>query len=249
MLYFIGLGLYGLHDISLKGLAVIRSSDHIFLETYTSYLAGTSIADMELFYNKKIIPCSREDVENNPEPILCLSEKYNVSILIPGDPMVATTHSDIRIRAVKRGIETKIIHNASIATAVCGLTGLQNYRFGRSCSLPFPYKGWRPTSPADVISENLLLSLHTLVYLDIQPPRYMTINEAVLGLDKIFIERKLVIPLYVGVARAGSENPHIYCGNPSDIIKHDFGSPLHILIVPGSLHPVEEEYLNIFSGL
>ncbi len=248
MLYFIGLGLYGLEDITIKGLSVIHSSDHIFLETYTSILTGTTIHEMESFYNKKIIPCSREDIENNPEPILSLAENNNVAFLVPGDSMISTTHSDLRIRAEKRGIVTKIIHNASIATAVCGLTGLQNYRFGRSCSLPFPYKDWRPVSPADVIIENQLSSLHTLVYLDIQPSRYMTINEAVIELEKIFCARKVVIKLYIGIARAGSDTSHVYSGKPSRVINHDFGGPLHILVVPGSLHPVEEEYLALFAG-
>ena len=67
--------------------------------------------------------------------------------------MVSTTHADFRIRAADRGIPTAIIHGASIVSAVCGLSGLQNYRFGKSCSVPFPQAHWSPTSPMDVIAK------------------------------------------------------------------------------------------------
>ena len=41
----------------------------------------------------------------------------------------ATTHTDLQLRAHALGIETKVIHNASIMNAV-GCCGLQLYRFG-----------------------------------------------------------------------------------------------------------------------
>ena len=147
MLYFVGLGLFDEKDISIKGLERIRDSDEIFLESYTSRLTGTNIQKMELLYGKKLTILGRHDVENEPEKILEAAKKGDAVFLTGGDPMVSTTHSDLRIRAMREGIETAIIHASSIQSAVCGLSGLQNYRFGKSCSVPYPEKGWFPTTP------------------------------------------------------------------------------------------------------
>jgi diphthine synthase len=163
--------------------------------------------------------------------------------------MVSTTHADLRMRAAARGIATAIIHAASISSAVCGLSGLQNYRFGKSCSVPFPQKNWFPTTPIEVIAQNLSLRLHTLVYLDIQDDRSMTIHEAIDLLEKMAAEKKMHIPLYVGIARAGSGDPLVRAGTAGTLRSVDFGLPLHILIVPAELHDMERSYLEMFAGL
>ena len=138
MLIFVGLGLYDLDDISLKGLQAIKEADAVFLETYTSVLTGTTIEQMREKYGKDLIILKRQDVEQKPEPILTAAKNGIAVFLTGGDPMVSTTHADLRIRAHEQGILTKIIHGSSIVSAVSGLTGLQNYRFGKSCSIPYP---------------------------------------------------------------------------------------------------------------
>lgn len=248
MLTFIGLGLYDLRDISLKGMEAVQSADLVYLEYYTSRLMGTSVHEMEEWYKKPIRILLREDVEVHPGDIIAAAGRQDVVFLTGGDPMVSTTHMDLRIRAVQAGVDTKIIHGASIASAACGLCGLQNYRFGKSCSLPFPAKNWFPTTPLYVIRSNRERDLHSLVYLDIQDDRFMTIKEglAILG---ILAEREdYLIPLVIGIARAGSKEPMVRAGTIQEVHNHFFGEPLHILVVPASLHPVEEEYLICFAG-
>lgn len=249
MLSFVGLGLYDLDDISIKGLQAIMDADAVYLEAYTSRLMGTDQRAMEERYGKPVQILRREDVEQHPEPVLDRAEKEEVVILIGGDPMVSTTHADIRIRAAERGIQTRIIHGASIASAVCGLTGLQNYRFGKSCSVPYPAKNWFPRTPYDTIIANQEAGLHTIVFLDIQENRYMSISEAVEILEKHGADQGRAIPLYVGIARAGSDSPVVAAGTAEKVSSIDFGPPLHILVIPADLHQVEEEYLKIFAGL
>jgi diphthine synthase len=249
MLTFVGLGLYDKTDVSEKGLACIRSADYVYLECYTSLLMGTTIEELGNYYGKPVHPLFRQDVEQSPEPMLERAEKWNVVFLCAGDPMVSTTHADLRMRAAERGIRTAIIHAASIASAVCGISGLQNYRFGKSCSVPFPQKNWSPITPIEVIAQNLTLRLHTLVYLDIQNERYMTVSEAVTLLEKMAEKKGCRVPLYVGIARAGSDEPVVIAGSPEKILAADFGPPLHILIVPAELHDMEREYLETFAGL
>lgn len=249
MLTFVGLGLFDKTDISVKGLECIRKADAVFLECYTSRLMGSSIEELEEFYKKTVHPLYREDVEQKPDTVLELAREKEVVFLCAGDPMVSTTHADLRIRAAERDIPTAIVHAASISSAVCGLSGLQNYRFGKSCSLPFPQKNWFPTTPLDVISQNLAQRLHTLVYLDIQNERYMTVPEAVELVERIARDKQIGIPLYVGIARAGSDAPLVLAGSAERMRSADFGLPLHILIIPAELHDMEREYLQRFAGL
>jgi diphthine synthase len=249
MLTFVGLGLYDVNDISEKGLACIRNADHIFLDIYTSRLMGASYQDMERCYGKSLHLLDRENVEQDPDELLLLAETERVAFLCAGDPMVSTTHADLRMRAAARGISTSIIHAASISSAVCGLSGLQNYRFGKSCSIPFPQKNWFPTTSIDVIALNLSLRLHTLVYLDIQDKRYMTVHEAIALIEQMAAEKRVHIPLYVGIARAGSDDSVVRAGTAATLKPVDFGPPLHILIVPAELHDMERSYLEMFAGL
>ena len=249
MLTFIGLGLYDHEDVSVKGLDLIRKADAVFLEEYTSLLTGTTKEDLEDLYGQSVRVLAREDVELHPEQVLDAAANGDAVFLTAGDSMVSTTHTDLRLRAHERGIRTRVIHGASIQTAVCGLSGLQNYRFGKSCSLPFPHGKWAPETPFDVISGNLAGNLHTLVYLDIRDRRYMTVQEAVSMLEAISERRKQEIPLYVGIARAGSPDVEVRAGPAQALISHTFGGPLHILAVPAGLHMMEEAYLKAFAGL
>ncbi len=250
MLTFIGLGLYDERDISVKGLEIIKSADEVYLEGYTSRLMGADVRKLEEFYGKTVSVLNRDDVEKYPEKILDAATAGDAVFLTGGDPMVSTTHSDIRIRAQERGIATRIIHGASIQSAVCGLSGLQNYRFGKSCSVPYPEKNWFPTTPLDTILSNFRQDLHTLVFLDIKPDRYMSVPEGVkLICDMAEKRGETAPPLYVGMARAGSDNPSVFAGSAEDVMNHDYGAPLHIIAVPASLHQMEREYLEIFAGL
>jgi len=248
MLTFVGLGLYDLEDISEKGLKAVRSADLVCLEAYTSLLTGTSPEKMVSYYGKDIVILKREDVEQHPEKFLSEALTKKVVFLTGGDPMVSTTHIDLRIRAARMGVRTGIIHGSSIVSAVCGLSGLQNYRFGKSCSLPFPHGKWCPTTPAEVVRKNLADNLHTIVYLDIQENHYMTISEAVNLLEPMVHGSGFNIPCYIGIARAGSREPGIRAGSAAVMLETDFGGPLHILVIPAELHDMEREYLEVFAG-
>jgi diphthine synthase len=77
----------------------------------------------------------------------------------------------------------------------------------------------------------------------------MTIHEAIDLLEKMAAEKKMHIPLYVGIARAGSGDPLVRAGTAGTLRSVDFGLPLHILIVPAELHDMERSYLEMFAGL
>lgn len=254
MLTFVGLGLYDEKDISVKGLEAVQRADLVYAEFYTSRLMGTSVEGLERFYGRKIRLLSREDVEVDPAWLEDARDR-DVTFLIGGDPMVSTTHLDLRLRAMEIGIRTRVIHSSSIVTAVSGLTGLQNYRFGRSTTIPFPYisRGKRiiPETPYLVLKENLERNLHTMLFLDIQEPRYMTVNEGaelLLEMERNAGEDLLSNRLGIGIARAGSDDAIVKADLLPVLKDCDFGGPLHILVVPSKLHFMEAKALVALTG-
>jgi diphthine synthase len=253
-LLFIGLGLYNEKDVSLNGLSKISSCDVVFAEFYTSTLIGLKENSFEKEFGKPITILNREQTEKGD--IIIESAKNNtVGFLTGGDPMIATTHVDLRIRAIKQGITTEIIHSSSIATAASGLLGLQNYKFGRTTTLAYPEKNFFPTSPYSVIFDNKKMGLHTLVLLDIKQDqnRYMTASEGIkLLLEMEEIEKKNLFTeesLGCVVARAGSPNVTVAADSFRNLLQRDFGKPLHTLVIPGDLHFMEIEALQILADL
>jgi diphthine synthase len=247
MLTFVGLGLYDERDVTLKGRDEIADADAAYAEFYTSVLPAAPIEDLEEFHATPIEVLDRDEVETG-DRVLEDAEEKDVVFLVGGDPMVSTTHTDLRLRAIERGVETRVVHGPSAATAVCGATGLQNYRFGPSTTLPFDdHDGWAPDSPFERVADNLDRDLHTLVYLDISDDgeRYMRASDAAARLADSDVDADVV----VGVARLGSDSAHAFAGTPDEVADHDFGSPLHLLVVPASLHPVEDEALRSLASL
>lgn len=257
MLTFIGLGLYDEKDISVKGREAVAAADRVYAEFYTSRLMGTSLSRLEQFHGKKIQLLSRSQVEGEPLWLEQAKEE-DVVFLVGGDAMVSTTHLDLRLRAIQMGIKTRLIHSASIVTAVSGLSGLQNYRFGRSTTIPFPYiaRGKRivPETPYTVLQENLARNLHTMLFLDIQrepEERYMTAGQGAELLLEMEGQAEEKLPsgvLGIGIARAGSDEAVIKADLLTRLIRFDLGGPLHILVVPAKLHFMEAEALRILAA-
>lgn len=251
-LYFVGLGLYSEDSLTVQGLDILKKCKTIYAEFYTSYLSGLNLKRLESLIDNKIIVLDRVDVEEQADIILQSAHRHDTAFVTGGDPLVATTHSDLRLRAEKSGIKTVVIHGTSIYSAVA-ITGLQIYRFGRTVSIPFPEKNYFPLSPYNYIKSNLEENLHTLLLLDIKADsgRYMTCRDAVDILEKM--EEKCgagIInsdTLLIGLARAGSLDPVIVRAKVYEIKNYNLGKPPHVLIVPAELHYMEEEYLKRFA--
>ena len=248
MLTFIGLGLYDEESITVEGRAALDAADRAFAEFYTSHLVGATVAELSDYHGIDIETRDRAGVEQDPEDILRAAEDGHVAFLTAGDTMISTTHVDLRLRAIDRGIDTRVIHGVTAQTAASGLTGLQNYRFGKSVTLPFPSAHGGDSVPGSVVESieaNRKRGLHTLVYLDIKADRdeYMTADVAA-GL----LAREWTDTLGVAVARAGSPEPVVAADTLSTLAERDFGDPLHLLVIPGDLHHVESDALSTLGG-
>lgn len=250
-LFLIGLGLGGAKDITLRGLELVEKADKVYLENYTSVLQ-CSVKELEKTIGKKVELANRELVEQKAETtILQAARDGDAALLVIGDPLVATTHIDLVQRARKAKIPVEIVHNASIVSAI-GSTGLQVYKFGKTTSIPFPDKERLAETPYQVLAENKKIGAHTLLLLDLRPEekKFMTVNDAIDYLLKL--ELKLTGKVFtrdtlcIGVARLGAKDQLIKAGTAKDLAKVDFGKPVHCLIVPGTMHFMEEEFVQQF---
>jgi diphthine methyl ester synthase len=266
VLYLVGLGLGDEDDITVKGLKIVQQCDLVVLEAYTSVLGIVNKERLEELYGKPIVVADRDTVETRADDMI-LQENKNVAFLVVGDPLCATTHTDLWLRARQKGIEVHIIHNASIMGAAAS-SGLSLYNFGQTVSIPFFEDNWKPTSFVPKLEYNLQGNMHTLCLLDIKvkepdfqamikgkteylPPKFMSVSTAA---QQLMEAQELVddvqttygTALCVGLARMGQSSQQIVAGTLQELAQVDMGAPLHSLIVCGQLHDLEKEVLKEF---
>ncbi|WP_254537940.1 diphthine synthase [Halomarina litorea] len=264
MLTFVGLGLYDERSITIEGRDALRACDRAFAEFYTSRLMGTTVEDLEAYHDVDVEVRDRAGVERDPEPILAAAESEDVVFLTAGDTMISTTHVDLRMRAEERGIETRVVHGTTAGAAAAAITGLQNYRFGKATTLPFPYAHGGdgvPKSVVDTVEANRERGLHTLVYLDIKVDHNPG-KERATGDDErereAFMRADYAADLLathwdadalaVAVCRAGSPDPLVVADRLGALADREFGDPLHLLVVPGDLHLLEADAMRALGG-
>ncbi|KAG5437992.1 hypothetical protein PCANB_000339 [Pneumocystis canis] len=262
-IWLIRLGLGDEKDITVRGLEIIRQCHKVYFEGYTSLLRVNK-TKLEEFYGCSITVINRETVELDSDELLCEAYKIDIAFLVVGDPLSATTHLDLLLRAREKGISTQIVYNASIINAI-GAVGLQIYNFGQTVSLVFFTETWKPTSIYFRIKENRDLGLHTLILLDLrvqeptfesmmrgkktyEPPCYMNISHAInqlLELESLLYDEST---LAIGIARIGSSSEKIVAGSLKQLACIDFGPPLHSLVLFGHrIHILEIEYIRAYA--
>lgn len=246
-LHLIGLGLHDAKDVTVKGLERIRSCDVVYAEFYTAILTGTTHSQLEEFLQKPIQVLDRLGVEAGARKLVKEARTKEVALLTAGDPLTATTHTDLMMRCHEHAVPFHVVHAPSIYSAAPGLLGLQHYKFGRTTTLVRPEANWSPTSPFDAVAENYARGLHTLVLLDIKVDEryFMSANE---GLRILLDLAGRTGNAWFGpasqvgvVARAGADQPQRVTGTAKALLDVDFGMPLHCIVVPGELQVVEAE--------
>ncbi|CAB3245801.1 unnamed protein product [Arctia plantaginis] len=268
MFYLIGLGLGDAEDITVKGLEVVRKCDKVLLEGYTSILTvGKEI--LEEYYGRPLVLADRDLCESAIDEVLIEAKDKEIALLVVGDPLGATTHTDMLLRAKQFGVQTQIIHNASIMNAV-SCCGLQLYNFGETVSIPYWTNTWKPDSFFEKIVANFSRNLHTLCLLDIKvkepteesltkkvrqymDPKFMSVKEAAYQLVQIIEKRNDAGIISknskaVGLSRVGATDQRIAVMTLDAMQRCDLGPPLHSLVIPGpNLHPLELDYLAQFE--
>jgi diphthine synthase len=241
MLNLVGMGLRGTLSLTLQEDEVLRKSDKIYFEAYTSIAPENTIKELEARYSKSVRSLDRSDVEN-PLEIIKESLRGIVSLIVVGDPLTATTHNQLRFEAEESGVVVKCYENASILTAAFGYTGLFTYRMSPPVSLPFPNEKFFPRSVYDKIAKNIENRRHSLILLDLSPGKGMKVSEAVkylLEMEKNFGSGFLTEDKeLIAISDLGHQDEKIARGTFRDMLSYE-GGKINCLILPET--PTEDE--------
>ena len=166
-LLLVGMGMGRLEGMTQEALDAATKADHRRYEAYTALWPEAELVRLETAIGP-VQRVMRPEVEE-PDELFALAKQSLVALLVVGDPLQATTHVDLQLRAQEMGVECRVFHGISITSVVTGAVGLSNYKFGRQTTLTYPYGDWIATSPLDVIASNWEQHLHTLALLDLDP--------------------------------------------------------------------------------
>ncbi|MGI0084381.1 MAG: diphthine synthase [Nitrososphaerales archaeon] len=249
MLFFIGLGVE--QSPTLRAVAIMKSCERIFYESYTSpVIDGDVMQNLTDSTDRKIEAVSRDFVEDGRK-ILEPARSSRVALVSSGDPMIATTHQELRTRALTEKIETQIVHGSSVLSSVIGELGLHSYSFGKNVTMtkePMQHTAYL------TIYQNLLRQLHTLILLewDESSRFFLSPKDALSSLLEAENDLKYGAisgdTLILSASEIGSDRARMSANFLHEALDSDYGKPPHVLVVPGRLHFTEKESLSALTG-
>ncbi len=250
MLWFVGLGISGSKSIPVEALEVLSKADIVYLEQFTSPIGKLDMLKIKKMTNGEFKEGKRWLVEDGNE-ILKYAKTKKVALLSYGDPYIATTHIELRARAMQEKIKTCSIHASSSLTSMIGECGLHFYKIGRVATIMSEMKSL--TTPYYIIYKNIIEGNHTVLLLEYNQDKnfFMDPKDALMGLIETEKGQKrnvVYLSTHAIVAsRIGFKDQSIISGKISSLKKIDFGKPPHTIIITGRLHFTESDALKIFG--
>ncbi len=250
MLWFVGLGISGFKSIPNEALDILSKADIVYLEQFTSPIGKSDLTKIRNAVNGEFKEGKRWLVEDGNE-ILKNAKKKKVVLLSYGDPYIATTHIELRTRAIEEKIKTYSIHASSSLTSMIGECGLHFYKIGRIATIMSEMKSL--TTPYYVIYKNIIEGNHTVLLLEYNQDKgfFLDPKDALSGLletEKGQL-RKVISPstFIIVASRIGFKDQRVISGKISRLKEKDFGRPPHTVIIPGRLHFTESDALKILG--
>jgi diphthine synthase len=249
VLYLVGLGLGSSGYLTRRAMEVIARSDKAYLDTYTSFLEPRFIEELRAILGSRLIEADRRLLEEDVLRIVEEAGERDVAILVPGDPLIATTHISIIVEAARRGVGYQVIHGVSAHSALISTSYLQIYKFGRIVTIPKSGVGIETCYRA--VLENMERGLHTLILLDTADGG-LDVPSAIRMLMRVEseVEMGLMTPdrLVICLARIGFRDEFRWAGSLTEALKRSYPPPPHSIIFPGSFHFSEAEALKALLG-
>ena len=248
MLCFVGLGISGAKSMSLEAQVMLSKADIVYLEQFTSPIGKSDLAKIKKMAKGQFKSAKRWLVEDGNE-ILKNAKRKKVVLLSYGDPYIATTHIELRTRAIQEKIKTQSIHASSSLTSIIGECGLHFYKIGRIATIMSEMKSL--TTPYYVIYKNVIEGNHTILLLEFNQDKdfFLDPKDAMKGLIETEKgqKRNVIGPsTYAIVAsRIGFKDQSIASGKISSLLKMEFGNPPHTVIITGRLHFTESDAIKI----
>lgn len=249
MLWFVGLGISGPDSISEKTQRIIASADVVYLEQFTSPMSKQDTEQLKQLARGEFKLAPRWLVEDGKE-ILENSKSKNVVLLSLGDPYIATTHIELRTRAIVEKIQTATVHASSAVTSLIGECGLHYYKVGKTVTI---MSGIQPTTAYYAIYDNLKVGNHTVVLLEYNQNKDFFLDpkealQSLLATEKEQTRKVISESTFVVVpSRIGSNDQKIIAGTLGSILSMDFGLPPHSIVIPGTLHFTESDALKVLA--
>lgn len=251
MFYLIGIGLRPGH-LTLEAKQAIEKCGKVFLDTYTSAYTQGSVEELKELLAKPVTELDRKGVEEGFSFVLkeAKNSGESIALLVFGNALSATTHVQLLLDAKKLGVPFRAIAGISVFDFLA-VSGLDQYRFGRTCTIVAPKENYAPESFYDVIEANFNKGMHTLCLLDIDTEKgyKMTVAEALGILAKI--EKKhnkeiLQKATLLGLYALGSEKQMVKTGSLSVMLRSSYALFPQSLVIAASLTEKEKEALEAF---
>jgi len=250
MLWFIGLGVSGISELSENTISIIKNAEIVYLESFTSPISEDEKIQLENISSGKFKIAKRWLVEDGNEILENAKERETVLISY-GDPYIATTHLELKTRAIKDNIKTKTIHSSSIVSSLIGEVGLHYYKVGRVLTIMDDPKSI--ITPYNTIFDNLLNRMHSVILLEYNEDKSFFLEpqdalSMLLGCEEKQ-KRKIISSETFGIvaSRIGKNDQRIISGNVDNLIKSKFGEPPHSIIIPGKLHFTESDAVKMVT--
>lgn len=252
MLYFIGLGLNPKH-LTKEAEFAIKEAKTVYVENYTSLYSEGSLEEIEKQTSKIFKKIYREETETQFTKLIEEAKNEIIAFCVFGNITSATTHSMLISECIQKDIDFKLVPGISIFSVIPMLTGLQEYRFGRTVSIVKPLENYAPTSFVEWIIENKNRGLHTLCLLDIKiendsNSKYlMQPYEAAQRIIQIALEKKTDARIWkcIVVVGACSKKQLVFTTDLGKLEKFisEYDVPSSIIIL-GNLQMDEEEFIK-----
>ncbi len=250
MLWFVGLGISGVDGIGSDVIRVLKKADLVFLEIFTSPITKSELAKIRKLVKGEFKTAPRWLVEDG-KAILKEAKKKEIVLLSYGDPYIATTHIELRTRAISEKIRTKTIHAASAITSLIGECGLHFYKVGKVVTMMKEQQS--VSSVYYTLYDNLVAGNHTIIILEFNNDAKFFLNpkDAFSNLLLAESDQKRNVfddSIFVIVAsRIGAKNQKMIAGKISNLKNAAFGKPPHTIIIPGRMHFTESDAIKVLA--
>jgi len=254
MLWFVGTGVDGYRGLSIAAVDILRKCDVVYIERFTSSLSEADIQGLNTLLQMHAQPVQRWFVEDGRD-ILETARSKDVALVTYGDPLIATTHNELRSRAAKNSIKTAILHSASGIASTIGESGLHAYKFGRMVTMMSERHS--AITVYNTIFQNLLAGSHTLILTeyrhddDSKEPFFLdpsTVFEMLLDAEQTHKHHILSEDTFAVIAsRVGRQDQKIISGKIRSLMRLEFATGPHTVIIPGTIHFTEIEALTFLT--
>ncbi|MDM7275549.1 MAG: diphthine synthase [Thermoprotei archaeon] len=159
---------YGVYkgSFTLELLEALDRADVVYVELYTAPHSNWVLEALKP-WSHKVRAASRKSLEEGSARVVEEAASKFVVVMSPGDPLIATTHHALLAESRVRGVEARYIPGVSGVCSAKAYSGLSYYRFGRTVTIPGPWRGVKPYTPILTIYGNLCIDAHTLLLLDV----------------------------------------------------------------------------------